>query len=92
MMKKFALVLLVSVGSVSCKNTWSQEDKDAFYQACTEEAKTWAGSDSVAKSYCDCVLGKMVQKYPNEQDALEHLDVLAKDTGLIGCKLQIQGK
>lgn len=75
--------------SVSCKNTWNEEDKSAFYEACTGEAIRWAGTQEVAKTYCDCVFGKMEKKYPNEEDALEHIDVLAKDTDLIKCKEEI---
>jgi hypothetical protein len=72
--------------SISCKNTWSQPDKDAFYEACTGEAIRWAGTQDRAKAYCDCVFSKMEAKYPNEDEALEHIDVLAKDTDLINCK------
>jgi len=91
-MKKIPLFLLLIILSASCKNTWNQEDKDAFYQACTEEARTWAGSQEKAKAYCDCVFAKMEKKYPNEEDALEHIDILAKDTDLIKCKEEITGK
>ena len=73
----------------SCKNTWNQDDKDSFYQACTDEAVKWAGSPEKAKTYCDCVLGKMMTKYPHEDDALEHIDELAKDTALINCREQV---
>ena len=88
-MKKMSLLVLFIILSASCKNTWNQEDKDAFYQACTGEAATWAGSPEKAKAYCDCVFSKMEKKYPNEEDALEHIDILAKDTDLIKCKEEI---
>ncbi len=91
-MKKAFLLLLFTIFSVSCKNTWNQEDKDSFYQACTGEAIRWAGTEEKAKEYCDCVFGKMEKKYPNENDALEHIDILAKDTDLINCKGEIMNK
>lgn len=72
--------------AVSCRNTWSQEDKDAFYQACTDDAKTWAGSAGNVKTYCDCVFAKMEKKFPNENDALDHIDELTKDTSLLNCR------
>ena len=65
---------------------WSREDKATFYQACTEEAKPWTGSAEKAKTYCDCVFANMEKKYPNEEDALEHIDSLAKDSALLNCK------
>jgi hypothetical protein len=88
-MKRFFLLLPVVIFASSCKTTWSDEDKGAFYQACTEEAIKWAGTQNKAKSYCDCVFGKMARKFPNEEDALEHIDSLSKDTDLINCKDEI---
>lgn len=83
------MLLLVIISSSSCKETWNQEDEDSFYKACTDEAMKWAGTPEKAKTYCDCVLGKMKAKFPNENDALEHIDVLAKDTALINCRKQV---
>ncbi len=89
-MKKRTHLIVVSVLLLlvvtSCKNTWSREDKATFYQACTEEAKPWTGSAEKAKTYCDCVFANMEKKYPNEEDALEHIDSLAKDSALLNCK------
>ena len=76
--------------SSSCKEKWNEEDKRAFYTACTEEArKSWAPSDSMARAYCDCVFGKMSLKYPDEEDLLEHIDKLAKDTDLMKCREEV---
>jgi hypothetical protein len=89
-MKKICLLVLVVCFANSCKSTWSQEDKDAFYEACTEEAIKTGDTPEKAKAYCDCVFGKMEAKYPNEEDALGHIDVLAKDTDLIKCKEEVK--
>lgn len=86
-MKERVLLIILLISLTSCKNTWSDEDKDAFYQACTEEAKPWAADK--AKPYCDCVFDKMTQKYPNENDALEHLDTLGKDPDLLHCRQEV---
>ena len=91
-MKKIFPILFLAILSASCKNTWSDEDKDAFYQACTEEANTWAGSPAKAKTYCDCVFEKMTRKYPHEEDALEHIDSLGKDPELLKCKDEVSKK
>jgi len=87
-MKRIFALLAVIILSTSCKNTWSDEDKDAFYQSCTQEAITWA-TPAIAKTYCDCVFEKMTKKYPHEEDALEHIDSLGKDTDLLKCKEEI---
>ncbi len=89
MHKIIPLVLLL--GICSCK-TWNEDDKDAWKQACTENASKWAASDADAKTYCDCVLDKMIKKYPNENDALEHIGELATDTSLTNCKKGIKRK
>lgn len=88
-MKRTLVITLLVLSVCSCKNTWSSADKDAFYEACTDEAIRWAGTKEHAKTYCDCVFGKMEAKYPNEDEALEHIDVLAKDTDLVKCKEEV---
>ncbi len=70
----------------SCKNTWNEDDKGAWREACTENAMHWAGSEAQAKTYCDCVLDKIMIKYPNENDALEHVGELATDSSVQGCR------
>lgn len=88
-MNKFLLSALLIVLFASCKNTWNEEDKASFYLACVDDAKTWAGSPDRAKTYCDCVFEKMEKIYPNESDALEHINELTKDTSLVNCKTWI---
>jgi len=85
-MKRLMPFLVFLMLSMACKTNWEADDKRAFYQACTDEAIKWAGTEDRAKTYCDCVFGKMVQKYPNEADALEHIDSLGKDPDLIKCR------
>ncbi|MCD6012370.1 MAG: hypothetical protein K0Q79_2232 [Flavipsychrobacter sp.] len=87
-MKK-ALLCLLFISTISCKNVWNEDDKEAFYYACTEQAITWAGTQEVAKTYCDCLFTRMNQKYSSESEVLEHLADLATDTGMINCKEEI---
>lgn len=84
--------MLLIIISASCKETWNGEDKDFSYQACTAEAIKWAGSKEKAKTYCDCVLQKMMVKYPNEEDALDNISTLSKDTALINCREQTMNR
>jgi len=83
MKKIYFLLLLTSLASCQA---WTGEDKDTFRQACEDDAKHWAGSDAKAHTYCECVLEKMMAKYPDENDALEHIDQLSKDTSLLNCR------
>lgn len=88
---KLLLLFLSVLLCVSCRQKWDAAAKDSFYQACSETArKDWAPSDQVAKAYCDCVFQKMSAKYPTEEEALEHIDLLAKDTSLVNCRKQFQ--
>ena len=92
-MKTTFILLLLIVGISSCKEKWNEEDKRAFYSACTETAHNdWAPTDSIAKIYCDCIFDKMAKKYPEEEDMLEHIDKLAKDTDLIKCRQEVMNK
>lgn len=81
------LCVLLLMGLLgSCTDFWSGSTKRRFHEACTEEAIKWAGSTQRADSYCECVLQKMMQKYPNEEDAFAHMGELAQDTDLISCR------
>lgn len=77
--------MLMLFGLCSC-NKWSEEDKTAWKQACTENASQWAATETGAKTYCDCILGKMEQKYPDINDALAHTAEMATDTSLMNCR------
>lgn len=85
-MVRTALLIILLLAISSCKNTWTQEDKDAFYQVCTEDANKWTISPEQSKTYCDCVFGHVERKYPHVADALEHMDSLAKDPDLLRCQ------
>ncbi len=89
MKKLLPLLLLLIIVSASCRETWTQSTKNKFNEGCMDEATKWAGSPELAKTYCDCVLAKIMAKYPHEDDALEHIDSLATDPNLINCKDEI---
>ena len=57
-----------------------------FYQSCMEDAKGWAGSEGNATIYCDCVIDKIMKKFPNESDALEHIDSVINDPDIRSCR------
>lgn len=75
----------------ACTDFWSEANKRKFLEVCTEEAADWA-TEHEADEYCHCVLGKMMQRYPNELDAFAHIEELAKDTELINCRQEVAEK
>ena len=85
-MKKIFPVLLLIVLTTACRETWNESTKNTFHQGCMEEAIKWESSPELAKTYCDCVLEKIMAKYPHQEDAFEHFDSLANDPDLIRCK------
>jgi hypothetical protein len=64
---KSALVFLLLFCVFSCKRKWTQDDKAQFLGGCLRTATTNLGEQG-AKTYCNCLLGKMMEKYPNAND------------------------
>ena len=87
-MKKILLLLLCIVAMGSCKNTWDQEAKDMYTESCMDDANRWAKSPELAKKYCNCMLEKIIKKYPDVNEALEHPDSLINDPELRKCKAE----
>jgi len=66
-MRNYVLFLLV-LCLVSCKRKWTDKDKSEFYSGCLNNAlKNPDIKDP--KSYCSCLLQKVVVNYPNANDA-----------------------
>jgi hypothetical protein len=60
--------ILLFCSLLSCKRKWTDKDKNDFYSGCMSSAI--ANKDVTnAKSYCNCLLQKVVAKYPNASDA-----------------------
>jgi hypothetical protein len=85
-MKKYMLPVILCCFFLSCKNTWDDDDKQTFYQSCIDAAKSDGNSEAKAKPYCDCLMEKMMKRYPNESDALEHMDTVITDPEMQKCK------
>jgi hypothetical protein len=56
-----------------------------FKQSCLEEA-TWTTNSQQANKYCDCVLERMMDKYPQFSDAMEHIQEITTDSSIQACK------
>ncbi|MES2701325.1 MAG: hypothetical protein V4649_01745 [Bacteroidota bacterium] len=85
-MKKLFFLLPAALLFASCENTWSDEDKGSLHSGCMEDANRWAPDPATAKTYCDCVVEKVMVKYPHVSDALENLDKIAKDSAVQACR------
>ncbi|MCF8451145.1 MAG: hypothetical protein K9G49_14825 [Taibaiella sp.] len=88
-MKKLLCVLFFGFLLTSCQSAWIQEDKAAFYDACLEDANTWVEDPAKAKQYCDCVVIKVMERYPNVNDALDNIELLSRDPDIQTCRIPI---
>jgi hypothetical protein len=79
------ILLSALLGASSCKNTWSQEDKDNYTTTCMEGLNGQVNPDK-AKGYCNCMLDKLVERYPNVNDMMEHMQDVVNDPELQKCK------
>ena len=85
-MKITFLFCLFIILFASCRTAWNQDDAATLRKACLSDAKTWAASPEKAEAYCDCVIAKIKAKYPDDNDAMKHIDSLAYDKELQQCK------
>ena len=51
----------------SCKNAWTQEDKDTFMGGCINGARKDMSIEK-AQSYCSCMLQKLQKRFPDAGD------------------------
>lgn len=64
---------------ISCSRPWTEKDKSEFLSGCLHGAAASMGSEK-GKAYCQCMLGKVVARYPNARDAR----YLSSDTAMRG--------
>lgn len=87
-MKKYSTIIIALFGLLlfsACENTWSSEDKDQFHEACMSTAKDQGLTDDKAKQMCDCRLEKIMEKYPNVNDFMEHIADVQTDQEIQKC-------
>ena len=83
---KRGVVMLLLLTTASCRSEWDQDDATAFKKACIDDAITWAGSQDNAITYCNCIIRKIKEKYPDENEAMKHIETLATDKELTACR------
>ncbi len=88
-MKKICALLLLTVLLTSCQGVWTQDDKDAFYEACIDDTKSWINDPAKAKLYCECVTIRVMERYPTVSDALENIETISKDPQIQVCRIPI---
>ncbi|MGZ3845730.1 MAG: hypothetical protein ACXVBH_06720 [Flavisolibacter sp.] len=65
---RYCLLFLLILLAFSCTRKWNDKDKSEFYSGCLSSAT--ANKDiKDPKTYCSCLLQKVVAKYPNANDA-----------------------
>ena len=65
----FSLILITSFFT-ACKRKWTEKDKSEFVSACMSTAvKDSNIGEKQAREYCHCIIDKIVEKYPNANDA-----------------------
>jgi len=89
MKKLIPLLLLIVLFASSCTGTWNQDDKQAFFDACMDDANSWVRDPAKSKTYCECVTIKVIEKYPNVMDAIEQIEMISKDADIQTCRIPI---
>jgi len=65
---KFLVLVLLLISAFSCKRKWNEKDKSEFYSGCLNSATTNKDIKD-PKTYCSCLLQKVVARYPDANDA-----------------------
>lgn len=88
-MKRLLLLLIPVALLTSCENTWDSETKEMYLTSCKEDA-TWAKTDAEKDTYCNCMLDKLMTKYPKVSDFMNHIEDVMADTTLQECRPKAQ--
>ncbi len=85
-MKKTVYAATIMFLITSCSGSWDEEGRRLFHQGCMESARENNMDESAAQSMCDCRLEKVMKKYPDFSEAMEHLQDIADDPEIRACK------
>ena len=91
-MKNILPLLVIAFLLSSCKDYWPEEDKQAYYKTCYDDALIWAGSETNATIYCDCVVEKITTKYKTVDELMEHMHEIGSDPDIQKCKESVMPK
>jgi len=62
------IFFLLMISCFSCKRKWTEKDKSEFLAGCLKNAVKNIGEQK-AKPYCNCLLQRVIERYPNARDA-----------------------
>lgn len=67
---KLVLIVVASLLIYSCGQSkgWSKENKEKFIKGCVNSSKR-AVSEEKANEICNCLLNKMMEKYPTMKES-----------------------
>ena len=85
-MKRYVLLLTAIFLLSACESKWSDEDKNLYMQSCMEDAVNWAATGTDAQKYCDCMIGKLMRKYPDVKDMMGNMEGVINDPDLRSCR------
>ena len=91
-MKNYFLLFLLVITMASCRHAWNESNDKTFHNACLDEAKSWTGTQVKAETYCNCVIVKVKEKYPDEDEAMKNIGTLYADKDLQACKDSVMKK
>ncbi|MBC8048024.1 MAG: hypothetical protein H7Y00_14600 [Fimbriimonadaceae bacterium] len=86
-MKKLLIVFAIIGIFTSCssggkKSSWKESDKNDFSVECVSGATASMGEED-AKKYCDCMLTKIMDKYPKAEEVgsinMDEMTKMAED-------------
>jgi hypothetical protein len=67
-MKKLIAILFLCSAFCSCARKWTDKDKSEFVSGCLSRQVRELGQEK-ARTYCNCLLNKVVARYPDANDA-----------------------
>ncbi|HEY0355849.1 MAG TPA: hypothetical protein VGC29_06580 [Flavisolibacter sp.] len=79
-MKQLVLFSILILILGSCKRKWTEERKSEFMAGCLSNAvRDSLIGERYARAYCDCILDRVVKKYPDAGD----VNYIKYDTAII---------
>lgn len=85
-MKRYLLLIGMSLAISSCENTWDSDARDMFLQGCMSSAAKHDIPEDKAKAMCDCRLEKAMKKHPNFAEAMDNIQDIINDPAMKDCE------
>jgi hypothetical protein len=89
-MKQAFFLTAISISIFSCGSKWSNEEQQAFTEACLEMEAKRGTPKLKAEAYCECALRKTSQQFANLTEAVESNDTADLAQQLVICRRSTQ--